>query len=63
MIGQSVEMLIPSRYRAEHPQRRQEFMACPEVHEMGSGRELYARTQGRKRISCRDRLKSHPHRR
>jgi PAS domain S-box-containing protein len=41
IIGQTVEMLVPDRFRASHPSHRTGFFADPNVRSMGSGLELY----------------------
>jgi PAS domain S-box-containing protein len=41
LIGQSVESLIPKRYRGQHPRHRKEFVADPRVRPMGMGLELF----------------------
>jgi PAS domain S-box-containing protein len=43
MIGQSIEMLLPERYRAAHPRQRNDFFRSPLTRAMGHGRDLYAR--------------------
>jgi PAS domain S-box-containing protein len=43
LIGQKVELLIPERYRASHPQHRSRFAASPKLRPMGSGLELFGR--------------------
>lgn len=43
MINQTVEMLLPERFRAAHPGQREAFFASPKVREMGAGRDLYGR--------------------
>lgn len=39
--GQPVEILIPSRYRANHPQFRNHFTEQPTTRPMGANRDLY----------------------
>jgi len=46
LLGQEVEILVPERFRARHPEYRTGFFAQPRVRPMGEGRELYGR--------CRD---------
>ena len=41
LIGNLVEILIPARFRAHHPQRRGAYAATPVVRPMGTGLELY----------------------
>jgi PAS domain S-box-containing protein len=43
LIGQSVEMLLPERYRMDHPTHRGRFFAVPETRSMGEDRDLFAR--------------------
>jgi len=42
LMGQSVETLIPQRFRAHHPAYRAEFVAHPQQRPMGAGRDLFA---------------------
>jgi protein-histidine pros-kinase len=41
LIGQSVDTLIPERYRSHHPRHRADFFAEPHVRPMGVGLELF----------------------
>ena len=43
LIGQSVDMLVPKRHRANHHQHREDFHSKPKIRRMGSGLDLYAR--------------------
>jgi two-component system, LuxR family, sensor kinase FixL len=42
MLGQSIEMLIPSRFRDGHPALHQHYLMNPESRPMGAGRSLTA---------------------
>jgi two-component system sensor kinase FixL len=43
LIGQGIELLVPKRFRDEHPAHRARFHAAPEARAMGAGRELFAK--------------------
>lgn len=43
MLGQPIEILLPERYRAQHPYLRQSFFSETQSRPMGVGRDLYAR--------------------
>ena len=43
LLGQKVELLLPERYRHQHPEHRDLFFANPQVRPMGMGLELYGR--------------------
>jgi PAS domain S-box-containing protein len=43
LLGQVIEILVPDRFRARHPERRSGFFAQPRVRPMGAGLELYGR--------------------
>src|SRR5713226_3629966 len=42
LTGQSVEVLIPERFRRGHPEHRKELAFSPRARPMGAGRDLYA---------------------
>ena len=41
LIGKSVELLVPERFRARHPELRAGFFHDPRARAMGAGRDLY----------------------
>jgi PAS domain S-box-containing protein len=41
LIGKSVEMLVPERFRGPHPNLRDSFVRNPTRRSMGAGRELF----------------------
>lgn len=43
IIGQKVEMLIPERFKTNHPKNRDNYSSNPHVRSMGSNLELFAR--------------------
>jgi len=43
LFGQSIEILIPERFRASHCHRRAEFFNAPRTRPMGTGLELFGR--------------------
>jgi len=43
LLGQKIEILVPERFRAGHPEYRTQFFAQPRVRAMGQGLELYGR--------------------
>ncbi len=42
LVGGKIEMLIPERFKAQHPQQRGFFFEHPQARAMGAGRELFA---------------------
>jgi PAS domain S-box-containing protein len=42
LIGKPVEVLVPERFRARHPEHRTRFFSDPKVRPMGAGLELFA---------------------
>ncbi len=48
LLGRTVEMLVPERFRRRHPEYRGGFFSNPHARSMGVGRELFAlRKDGR----------------
>jgi PAS domain S-box-containing protein len=43
LIGQRIELLVPERFRSDHPAHRADFHTAPAARGMGAGRELFAR--------------------
>lgn len=41
LVGQSLEVLVPERFRAEHPAHRRGYLTNPVVRAMGEGRDLF----------------------
>ncbi|MDH3503974.1 MAG: PAS domain S-box protein [Nitrospirota bacterium] len=41
LLGQSIETLVPIRFRKHHPAGRTAFFASPEPRRMGNGQDLY----------------------
>ncbi len=41
LLGKPVEMLVPKRFRAQHPAHRMGYFAEPRIREMGADLELY----------------------
>jgi len=41
LVGRPLEMLVPARYRGEHPQLRTNYLRSAQVRSMGAGRDLY----------------------
>jgi PAS domain S-box-containing protein len=41
LIGQPVELLVPERFRDQHPNHRTSYFGGPRVRSMGTGLELY----------------------
>jgi PAS domain S-box-containing protein len=43
LIGQNVDLLVPERFRAQHPTDRANYTSNPSVRLMGTGRDVFAR--------------------
>jgi PAS domain S-box-containing protein len=43
LVGNTVEILIPERFRAKHPSYRNVSFHAPVTHQMGAGRDLFGR--------------------
>ncbi len=43
LIGKPVEILVPERFRHDHPGYRTSFLADPKTRSMGAGRDLFGR--------------------
>ena len=41
LLGQSVDLLVPERFRVRHSAHRSSFLSNPSVRAMGEGRDLY----------------------
>jgi PAS domain S-box-containing protein len=41
LLGQKIEILIPARFKDQHPEHRNGFFSDPKIRSMGSGLELY----------------------
>jgi PAS domain S-box-containing protein len=41
LLGRGIEMLVPERFRGQHPGRRTDFFTEPRVRPMGASMELY----------------------
>jgi len=41
LLGQPIEILVPERFRSQHPGLRRSFYADPHSRPMGAGRDLY----------------------
>ena len=48
LMAQSIESLVPERFRSQHPEHRAGFFGNPQARAMGAGRDLYGlRKDGR----------------
>lgn len=41
LLGQTIEILVPTPLRSDHPKHRADFLANPKARAMGAGRDLY----------------------
>ena len=52
LVGRSVDMLVPARFRTRHPGFREGFFHNPQARPMGAGRDLFGlRKDGRISLS------------
>ena len=48
LLGRTIDLLVPARYRSDHPGFRQGFFRSPQTRAMGAGRDLFGvRKDGR----------------
>jgi two-component system, cell cycle sensor histidine kinase and response regulator CckA len=47
LLGQPVDLLVPQRFRSQHPGHRNNYFAGPRVREMGAGLTLYGLRKNR----------------
>jgi PAS domain-containing protein len=45
LLGQSVEILVPIRFRSKHPAHRHNYIARPHTRPMGAGLQLWSSEQ------------------
>ena len=50
LVGQSIELLIPERFRSAHPKHRAGYLSHPHTRPMGAGIELYGRCKDGREI-------------
>jgi PAS domain-containing protein len=58
LLGRPVEILMPERFRAGHPDMRAAFFAHPSARPMGVGRDLYGLKKRWPGVPDRDRAQS-----
>jgi len=56
LIGQPVEVLVPDRYRPNHPEKRERFFTAPAAVSMGIGLELFGLRKDRIEVPIEIRL-------
>jgi PAS domain S-box-containing protein len=50
LIGNKLEILLPERFRAKHPDHRKGFFNMPKTRAMGAGRDLFAKKKSGKEV-------------
>jgi PAS domain S-box-containing protein len=51
LLGQPIELLVPERFRGEHPELRNGYFATPRRRPIGVGQELFGRRKDGREIS------------
>ena len=41
LVGRSIDLLVPMRFRDRHPSFRRNFLGSPQARPMGAGRDLF----------------------
>lgn len=52
LLGKSIDLLVPERFRSEHGALRASYMANPKVRPMGANRDLYGRRRDGTEFAC-----------
>lgn len=50
LVGQTLEILVPDRFKAEHPDHVKYFFAHPSTRQLGAGRDLFGRRKDGKEV-------------